>query len=462
MRSRHCGRRPAVRRMLSSLSIRRLFYGDGTGRDRCRLCDPARFHLRRNERARVFKACCDTALSTGSSCFVIAVASLLGWILAVGRLSPQDNRCLARFNGKTNAVLVILLIIAILLVLGCFPSMASPSWVILVPIFLPISNAIGMDPVQFAMVIILCIVAGGITPPSASFSYICSQVGGVPFRQSRGNDQVVRTGSPWPSRWACAFIPGAHHRTAKRNALELRMSNIRFCPRRSRALVYRRRLAVLVEPSPTHFRKPARTSSVPTAQQVRSCILACTSEAEVEGLFREAGPDRRSRLCRRRHLAENRFRGRPSPASSQVLRVNCHGYFPVLQGSKSAMETVSVRKDAWGALSLIVSWLDTMGASRAMSPTPPPRARFHTMAKTLARTCAPLGVTVNAVAPCVVRTEMSEHAHGRLGARGAGGLDEPMGRLQEVREIADACLFPLAIRGGSGVTGTILDVNAGC
>jgi C4-dicarboxylate transporter DctM subunit len=63
-----------------------------------------------------------------------------------------------------------------------------------------------MDPIQFAMVIILCIVAGGITPPVGIILYICCQVGGVPFRQV--------TGMIW---WfviallavtlACAFIP---------------------------------------------------------------------------------------------------------------------------------------------------------------------------------------------------------------------------------------------------------------
>jgi tripartite ATP-independent transporter DctM subunit len=153
--------------------------------------------------ARVFKACCDTALSTGVILFVIAVASLLGWILAVGRL-PQDIGALLASMGDQR-VLIILVIIAILLALGCVLDGVA-IMVILVPIFMPVATAIGMDPVQFAMVIILCIVAGGITPPVGIILYICCQVGGVPFRQV--------TGMIW---WfvlalvlvtvACAFIP---------------------------------------------------------------------------------------------------------------------------------------------------------------------------------------------------------------------------------------------------------------
>lgn len=153
--------------------------------------------------AGVFKACCDTALSTGVILFVIAVASLLGWILAVGRL-PQDIGALIASMGDQR-VLVMLIIIAILLALGCVLDGVA-IMVILVPVFLPISTAIGMDPVQFAMVVILCIVAGGITPPVGIILYICCQVGGVPFRRV--------TGMIW---WfvaalvavtlACAFMP---------------------------------------------------------------------------------------------------------------------------------------------------------------------------------------------------------------------------------------------------------------
>ncbi|NMA45339.1 MAG: SDR family oxidoreductase, partial [Lentisphaerae bacterium] len=78
--------------------------------------------------------------------------------------------------------------------------------------------------------------------------------------------------------------------------------------------------------------------------------------------------------------------------------------------------------------------------------------------KTLARTGAPLGITVNAVAPGVIRTELLYQTHGEAGVK---KLAEsiPLG-LGELRDVGLSVAF-LAGEGGRYLTGICIDVNGG-
>ena len=78
--------------------------------------------------------------------------------------------------------------------------------------------------------------------------------------------------------------------------------------------------------------------------------------------------------------------------------------------------------------------------------------------KTLARTLAPYGITVNAVAPGIVETEMLRSAHGAEGVR-ALAATVPLG-IGHVQDVAAAAVF-LASDEASHITGAVLDVNGG-
>ncbi|MCA3606594.1 MAG: SDR family oxidoreductase [Methylobacterium sp.] len=185
---------------------------------------------------------------------------------------------------------------------------------------------------------------------------------------------------------------------------------------------------------------------------IQSCDV--TKPDEVEALFREVGPIDILVCAAGITSSETVFEATVA-SFEQVLSVNVTGSFLCC---KSAMERFRSEGRS-GRIILIGSVVGHQGALRGHIAYAASKGAVHAMAKTLARNGAPLGVTVNAVAPGVVRTEMSEQAHGAAGlAKLAAAM--PMGRLQEVREIADACLY-LASEAGAGVTGTILDVNGG-
>ena len=80
------------------------------------------------------------------------------------------------------------------------------------------------------------------------------------------------------------------------------------------------------------------------------------------------------------------------------------------------------------------------------------------MVKTLARTGAPLGIRVNAVAPGITETELLFETHGReeiekLAAQVPLGLGKP-------RDVGLAVAF-LCGEGGRYITGATIDVNGG-
>lgn len=80
------------------------------------------------------------------------------------------------------------------------------------------------------------------------------------------------------------------------------------------------------------------------------------------------------------------------------------------------------------------------------------------MVKTLARTAAPLGVTVNAIAPGVILTELLLQTHGEEGVKKLGE-NIPLG-LGTVENIGAAAVY-LASDESHYVTGATLDVNGG-
>jgi 3-oxoacyl-[acyl-carrier protein] reductase len=82
------------------------------------------------------------------------------------------------------------------------------------------------------------------------------------------------------------------------------------------------------------------------------------------------------------------------------------------------------------------------------------------LTKSLAVELAPLGITVNSVAPGWVRTELIEPELSNNAARKAIEASIPLGRVGTPEEIAAAVVF-LASRQASFITGEILNVNGG-
>ena len=107
---------------------------------------------------------------------LIATSNVFGYCLTT--LHVPDLAANAIIGLTRNPVLIALLINLILLVLGCIMDMA-PIILIATPILLPIAKSIGIDPVQFGIMMILNCGIGLLTPPVGAVLFIGSAVGKV-------------------------------------------------------------------------------------------------------------------------------------------------------------------------------------------------------------------------------------------------------------------------------------------
>ena len=83
-------------------------------------------------------------------------------------------------TDNRNAILLIIMLVV--LIIGLFmETIAAIS--ILVPVLLPISAEIGVDPVHLGGIIILNLMIGLLTPPVGMVLFVLSKVSGVPFGQ---------------------------------------------------------------------------------------------------------------------------------------------------------------------------------------------------------------------------------------------------------------------------------------
>jgi tripartite ATP-independent transporter DctM subunit len=140
------------------------------------------------------EAVTSAARTTGIILFVIAAASVFGWLLAYLQVPAATVEALQNIAHDKFAVMA--LIVVILLALGTFMDLA-PMILICTPIFLPVARAYGIDPIHFGVVLILAGGIGLITPPVGSVLFVGAAIGKIEVAQT------LRT--IWPF-WLAALV----------------------------------------------------------------------------------------------------------------------------------------------------------------------------------------------------------------------------------------------------------------
>ena len=83
----------------------------------------------------------------------------------------------------TNPLVIMLMVNIILLFLGTFMDMA-PLIIICTPIFLPVMQQLGMDPIQFGIVMMINLGIGLVTPPVGTVLFVGCAVGKIAIEQT--------------------------------------------------------------------------------------------------------------------------------------------------------------------------------------------------------------------------------------------------------------------------------------
>lgn len=119
-----------------------------------------------------------TALMTASIMFIVATSAVLAWMLTVGQIPQTVTAWVASLQLSPTALL--LAINVLLLIVGIFIE-PLPGVMIMVPILAPLADAAGLNPLHFAIVVIVNLTLGMITPPVGALLFVTSIVSGVPM-----------------------------------------------------------------------------------------------------------------------------------------------------------------------------------------------------------------------------------------------------------------------------------------
>lgn len=119
-----------------------------------------------------------TALMTSAVLLVVSMASIFAYMLTVLQIPQTVSQAIA---GLGLSPLTLLIVISLfLLVCGLFLD-TLPAVIILVPILAPLAQNAGIDPLHFAMVVILNLTIGMITPPVGAVLFVVTVVSKVPI-----------------------------------------------------------------------------------------------------------------------------------------------------------------------------------------------------------------------------------------------------------------------------------------
>jgi tripartite ATP-independent transporter DctM subunit len=128
-----------------------------------------------------------TALMTSSILFIVATSAVFAWVLTVGQIPQTVAAWIAGMS--LSPTMLLLAINVLLLVVGIFIE-PLPGVMIMVPILAPLADAAGLNPLHFAIVVIVNLTLGMITPPVGGLLFVTSIVSGVPM------GPMVREGRP--------------------------------------------------------------------------------------------------------------------------------------------------------------------------------------------------------------------------------------------------------------------------
>jgi C4-dicarboxylate transporter, DctM subunit len=132
-----------------------------------------------------------SALMTASVLIIVGMSAAFAWVLTVSRVPQHMTNWIVGMQLPPLAFL--LAVNLLLLAFGIFIE-PLPGIVVLVPILAPIAHALGIDDLQFGIVVIINLTMGMITPPVGGLLFVTSIVAKVPLAR------LVR--ELWPFLWA--------------------------------------------------------------------------------------------------------------------------------------------------------------------------------------------------------------------------------------------------------------------
>jgi tripartite ATP-independent transporter DctM subunit len=127
------------------------------------------------------KVSMDTIETTVTVMFIVAAASIFGWLLTATRITDMVAMWVLSF---THSPWVFLLLANLLMLfVGCFLE-PTAAILILVPVLLPVVQQLGIDPVHFGLVMVLNLMIGLLHPPMGMVLFVLARVANLSIEKT--------------------------------------------------------------------------------------------------------------------------------------------------------------------------------------------------------------------------------------------------------------------------------------
>lgn len=123
-----------------------------------------------------WKACAKACKTTGVVLLLIGISAAFGYFMALYEVPQKTGALMSEVTQ--NPWLIFLMVNVLLFLLGTFLDMAA-TILICTPIFLPICQHYGMDPMQFGVVMLINCALGLNTPPVGTTQFVGCAIGGI-------------------------------------------------------------------------------------------------------------------------------------------------------------------------------------------------------------------------------------------------------------------------------------------
>lgn len=139
------------------------------------------FIYRRLAPSQLIETLYDSARLAAISLFCIGTASAFGWLLAYFKIPQLFVGMVSHWGGGITSVGFITALC--FLVVGCFID-AIPAIIIVGTILAPLAESVGMHPIHFAIIGVISIAYGLVTPPYGLCLMIACTVGGIKIKHA--------------------------------------------------------------------------------------------------------------------------------------------------------------------------------------------------------------------------------------------------------------------------------------
>ena len=129
-----------------------------------------------------------SAVVTAAVCFLLGVAAVVAWVLAVEQIPAQLIKAMSAMSA--GPIMFLILTALLFILLGAVLE-GLPAVVILLPTFLPVAKTFGIDLVHYSIVIVAATGIGLFLPPIGVGLFISCGIAGIKM------DQVVRPMMPY-------------------------------------------------------------------------------------------------------------------------------------------------------------------------------------------------------------------------------------------------------------------------